>query len=91
MSFITQNLPSQRPYTNTKTSLENAVMHVKARQIMIDRMSENWQKKLQKVLNDGGFLKFEASMLAGGLVDSKLILVSPDGEQLEINAVESCE
>lgn len=71
-------------HLKTTANFETANVHLRAREHFINNMPEVWQKKLQAVLDSGGFLKFEACLLAGGQVDSKLILFSNAGEVLEL-------
>ncbi len=68
----------------TSANFEAAITHLRAQQNFVHNMTPIWQSKLQKVLDDGGFLKIEICLLAGGQADSKLILISNDGDIMEI-------
>ncbi len=68
----------------TTANFELAHNHLHAQERLIHSMPDVWQKKLKKVLDSGGFLRFETCLLAGGQVDSKLTLISSDGELMEL-------
>jgi hypothetical protein len=80
----TQKGKTMKLIKKTSANFESAHANMSANERFINNMPEVWQKKLQKVLDSGGFLKIEICLLAGGQVDSKLILISGDGEAMEI-------
>ncbi len=58
-----------------------------AMQLDIERNPIDWHRSLQGAIDQGSFLKIEFALVAGGKVDSRLVLVSPKGEAAEISIV----
>jgi hypothetical protein len=55
-----------------------------AMQLDVEHNPQEWHQALRDAIDQGAFIKIEFALVAGGKVDSRLLLVSPKGEAAEI-------
>ena len=55
-----------------------------AMQLDVEHNPQAWHQALRDAIDQGAFIKIEFALVAGGKVDSRLLLVSPKGEAAEI-------